>query len=102
MPESVAHSVLEVDKVLVIEAQQVPRVEVQVALPQHVTEPLLLRLLLVAGVADERGPVGDSPHQESRLAWCAQKDKKQKQKQIFIPLEFNVWAAETLHSLLPL
>lgn len=69
MPESVAHSVLEVDKVLVIEAQQVPRVEVQVALLQHVAEPLLLRLLLVAGVTDERRPVGDSPHQESRLAW---------------------------------
>lgn len=69
LPESVAHSVLEVDEVLVIEAQQVPRVEVQVALLQHVAEPLVLRLLLVAGVADERGPLGDSPHQESRLAW---------------------------------
>lgn len=67
LPESVADSVLKVHKVFAIEPKQVARVEVQVALLQHVAQPLLLRLQLVAGVADERRPVGNFAHQESRL-----------------------------------
>lgn len=51
-----------------VEPKQVAGVEVQVALLQHVAQPLLLRLQLVAGVADERGPVSNFSHQESRLA----------------------------------
>lgn len=68
LPESVADSVLKVHKLFVIEPKQVARVEVQVALLQHVAQPLPLRLQLVAGVADERRPLSNSSHQESRLA----------------------------------
>lgn len=67
LPESVADSVLKVHKLFVIEPKQVARVEVQVALLQHVAQPLLLCLHLVAGVADERRPLCNFSHQESCL-----------------------------------
>lgn len=68
-PEGVADSVLEVDKVLVVDAQQIAGVEVQIAFFQDVTKPLLLSLLPVSGVADKRRPLCHLSHQESRLAW---------------------------------
>lgn len=67
-PEGVADSVLEVDEVLVIDAEQIAGVEVQIAFFQDVAKPLLLGLLSVSGVADERRPLGNLSHQESRLA----------------------------------
>lgn len=69
MPESVAHSILKVDKVVLVKAKQISRVEVQVAFFQHVAEPLLLRLLVVARVAHEGRTPSHFPHQEARLTW---------------------------------
>lgn len=66
-PESVAYSVLEVDKVVPVDAEQIASVEVQIAFFQDVAEPLLLRLLLVSGVPNKRRPIRNFSHQESRL-----------------------------------
>lgn len=68
-PEGVANSVLEVDKVLVINEEQITGVKVQIAFFHDVAKPLLLSLLLVSGIADKWGPLGHHSHQESRLAW---------------------------------
>lgn len=57
LPESVADSILKVHKVLFVEPKQIAGVEVQVALFQDVSKPLLLRLLLVTSVANKGGPL---------------------------------------------
>jgi len=61
-PERVSDSVLEIYKVLVVKAEQVAGVEVEVAFLQDVGEPLLVRLLLVPRVARERGDLSNGSH----------------------------------------
>lgn len=66
-PERVADSILKVDKVFLVKPKQISGVEVQVAFFQHVAKPLLLSLLLVAGVPNEGRPLSDLSNQKSRL-----------------------------------
>lgn len=66
-PESVSHSILKVDEVILLNAQQVTSVEVQVSFPQDVMQPLLLRLLQVSHIPRERSHQGYFRNQESRL-----------------------------------
>jgi len=68
LPESVANAILKVHKLHVVKPKQISGVEVQVSFLHHVTEPLLLRLLLVAGVPDKGRPPSDPSNQEARLA----------------------------------
>lgn len=69
VPECVTDSILEVDKVVLINPKQITCVEVQVSLFKYITEPLLLCLLLVPSVANEWRPLRYLPHQQSCLTW---------------------------------
>lgn len=67
-PERVADSILKVEETVLVDAQEVPGVEVKVSLAEDVVQLLLLSLLQVSGVALERRICGDLTNQESRLA----------------------------------
>lgn len=66
-PERVAHSILKVEEAILVDAQEVPGVEVQVSLPEDIPQLLLLGLLQVSCVARERRICVDFANQESRL-----------------------------------
>lgn len=70
-PEGVSDSVLEVEEAVLVDAQEVPGVEVKVSLPEDIVQLLLLSLLQVSGVTLEGRVCGDFTHQESRLT-CAE------------------------------
>lgn len=69
LPESVTNPILKVHKVLVVQSKQIARVEVQVTFLQHITEPLLLSLLLVTSVPNKRRSPSDPAHQKSCVTW---------------------------------
>lgn len=67
LPESVSNSILKIDKVFMVDPQQVAAVEIQITFHEHVTESLLLCLLLIPGVANERGAFSYLPHQKAHF-----------------------------------
>lgn len=69
LPESVPHTVLEVDEFFVVHHEEVPAVEEGVAFGQDVSQDLLLRLLGIARVAVEGGVLGDFDDQQPRLTF---------------------------------
>lgn len=61
LPECVSNSILKVHKVFMVDPQQISAVEIQISFLKHITESLLLSLLLVPSVADKRGVFRDFP-----------------------------------------
>ena len=67
-PEGVSYSVLEVDKIVLVDLEQVPAVEIQISFPQNIPQFLLFSLLFVLSVANEGSDVRDLRHQQSRFS----------------------------------
>ncbi len=67
-PESVSNAILKVDKSLVVNPEQVPTVKVDVSLLKHITQHLLLCLLLVLGIATERRSLSNLCHEQTGLS----------------------------------
>lgn len=61
LPERVSNSIMKVDKFVVVDPQQISTVEIQVSFHKHITESLLLGLLLVPSITDKRGVFCDFP-----------------------------------------
>lgn len=73
-PERVTDAVLKEDESLMVYLQKVTTVKVEVSLLEHVSQLLLLRLLLVLGVTAERCSFYNLCHQQTRLS-CGQKNR---------------------------
>lgn len=69
LPERVSNSIMKVDEVFVVDPQQISAVEIQVSFHKHITESLLLGLLLVPSVTDKRGVFRDFPDQKAHLIY---------------------------------
>lgn len=69
-PVSVSNAVLKIDESLTVHPQKVSAVEVRVSFHKHVIEFLLLRLLLVLGIAIKRSLGFNFGHQQSSLSYA--------------------------------
>lgn len=67
LPERVSNPIMKIDKVFLVDFQQVAAVEIEISFHKHVSESFLFRLLLVSSVTNKRRLDGDFPNQQSRL-----------------------------------
>lgn len=67
LPESVSNPILKVDKVFMVDFQQVATVEIEITFNKHLLESFLFGLLLISSVTHKWRLTGDFPNQQSRL-----------------------------------
>lgn len=67
LPESVSNPIMKVDKVFMVDFQQVAAVEIEIAFNKHIAESFLFRLLLISSITRKWRLDGDFPNQQSRL-----------------------------------